>query len=633
MVGTAATVSGVVTSKARGKSVTLQRHQGSTWKTIATGRLSASSTYRFVVRPKTKSTWTLRVVKAGTARLKQGVSPTRTLHAVGHVYVVNAALLPGSVSAGATATMSGRVSPSAAHGKVMVEQLIGRLWKPVATVTLSASSAYTSRFVVSAVGSHSYRARKPLTATVAAGVSAVRVLTVTAPAADATIPPPVVPPPVTPPPVTPPSGKTQRISLSSGGVEGDSLSASPSTSADGRFVAFASSASNLVAGDTNGALDAFVRDRVTGTTARVSVASDGTQSVGEHDGLYPSISADGRYVTFVSTASNLVAGDTNGTEDVFVHDQLVGSTTRVSVAGDGTESNSTVFILGTRPAISADGRYVTFDSFATNLVPGDTNGEEDVFVHDQLTGATTRVNVSTDGTQGIGSESNMFASISGDGRLVAFESDATNLVANDTNAAMDIFVHDLLTGVTTRVNVASDGAQADDTITELSPPSMSTDGRYVAFGSRASNLISGDTNGTEDVFVHDRTTGVTSRVSIASDGTEGNSVFDNNGGNDGAGSPSISGDGRYVAFMSTASNLVPGDANGALDAFVHDRVTGATSRVDVASDGTEGSAGTEAGIGPSISADGLYVAFESAASNLVTGDNNNAMDVFVRSLQ
>ena len=236
-----------------------------------------------------------------------------------------------------------------------------------------------------------------------------------------------------------------------------------------------------------------------GTTTRVSVASDGTQA---NDACGDaSISADGRFVAFDSAASNLVPGDTNGHEDVFVHDRQTGQTTRVSVASDGTQGND----LSDYPSISGDRRFVAFESFASNLVPGDTNGYEDVFVHDRQTGQTSRVSVASDGTQGNSTSED--PSIGGDGRFVAFESHASNLVPGDSNGSLDIFVHDRQTGLTTRVSVASDGTQSDSYSRD---PSISADGRFVAFQSQATNLVAGDTNDVTDVFVHDRVAVVTS---------------------------------------------------------------------------------------------------------------------------
>jgi Tol biopolymer transport system component len=403
------------------------------------------------------------------------------------------------------------------------------------------------------------------------------------------------------------TGTTTRVSVASNGTQGNDESRWPSISADGRYVAFNSIASNLVPGDTNGYADIFVHDRQTGQIIRVSVASDGMQANERSGGA--SISADGRYVAFSSEASNLVPGDTNGWSDMFVHDRHTGQTSRVSLASDGTQGN----IGSTGPSISADGRYVAFTSGANNLVPGDTNHSVDVFVHNRQTGQTSRVSVASGGTQ-----ANSFsdsASISADGRYVAFRSSASNLVPNDTNGWSDIFVHDRQTGETSRVSVASNGTQGNYWSWN---PSISADGRYVAFESFSDNLVPDDTNGYFDVFVHDRQTGETSRISVASDGTQGN--------NDSQQRVSISADGRYVAFVSSASNLVPGDTNGYEDIFIHDRYMGQTSRASMDSDGTQANGSSAF---PSISADGRYLAFVSAADNLVPGDTNEVSDVFV----
>lgn len=322
-------------------------------------------------------------------------------------------------------------------------------------------------------------------------------------------------------------------------------------SADGRYVAFLSAASNLVADDTNNTADIFVHDRQTGQTNRVSVASDGME--GNALSRHPSISADGRYIAFASRASNLVGNDMNSTLDVFVHDQQTGQTNRVSVASDGTEGNDRSY----RPSISANGRYIAFFSNASNLVSGDTNGVGDIFVHDRETGQTDRVSIASDGMEG--NEQSLLPTISADGRYIAYDSYASNLVSGDMNSAWDVFVHDRLTGQTNRVSIASDGSEGNDaSIT----PSISADGRYIAYDSYASNLVADDTNGKADVFVYDRQTGQTSRVSIASDGTQGN---------DDSAYPSISANGRYIGFISYASNLVYNDANGYEDVFVHDR--------------------------------------------------------------
>jgi hypothetical protein len=309
-----------------------------------------------------------------------------------------------------------------------------------------------------------------------------------------------------------------------------------------------SSASNLVEDDTNYMYDVFVHDRETRQTTCVSIASDGSQ--GDWDSEWPSISADGRYVAFHSYAINLVEDDTNGKRDIFVHDRETGETTRVSVASDGSEGNE----YSEWPSISADGRYVAFYSKANNLVSGDTNVMYDVFVHDRETRQTTRVSIASDGSQGNGNSQS--SSISADGRYVAFGSYASNLVGGDTNGRGDVFVHDRETGETTRVSVASDGSQGYG---DSFAGSISADGRYVAFGSEANNLVEDDTNGKRDIFIHDRETGETTRVSVASDGSQGN---------DFSYGASISAYGRCVAFTSEASNLVDDDTNNLKDVFV-----------------------------------------------------------------
>ena len=406
--------------------------------------------------------------------------------------------------------------------------------------------------------------------------------------------------------------ETTRVSVDSSGVEGNDASGwayGVSISADGRTVAFASFAWNLVAGDTNRCLDVFVHDRATGITERVSVDSSGAQGNGWS--IMPSISADGQVVAFSSQASNLVAGDTNGTYDIFVHDRATGITERVSVDSSGAEGNDFCH----QPSISADGQIVAFISKASNLDVRDAYRNFDVFVHDRATRITEMVSVDSSGVPA-NSES-FWPSISADGQIVAFTSWASNLVAGDTNGYVDVFVHDRSTGLTERVSVDSSGAEGNEHCNSYNRSvSISADGQIVAFRSYASNLVAGDTNGFPDVFVHDRSTGLTERVSVDSSGAEGNDQSDE---------PSISADGRVVTISSGASNLVASDTNGFTDVFVHDRVTGLTERVNVDSSGAEANDWSYA---PSISADGQIVAFTSWARNLVASDTNGVYDVF-----
>jgi len=345
---------------------------------------------------------------------------------------------------------------------------------------------------------------------------------------------------------------TTRVSVASGGGQSDSVSIRPALSADGRYVAFDSVATNLVPGDTNGWSDVFVHDRQTGVTTRVSVDSAGGQ--GSDASYRAAISGDGRYVAFESFSPNLVANDLNGQYDVFVHDRQTGVTTRVSVTSGGAEASGGG---SGGPSISADGRYVSFESGAVNLAPGDLNGTYDIFVHDRQTGATERVSVASGGT-----EANNFSingALSADGAVVAFESYASNLVGGDTNGVPDIFTHVRASGVTTRVSVDSLGAQGNGFSTV---PAISGDGRVVGFESGSDNLVAGDTNFYGDVFVHDRQTGATSRVSVDSLGAEANAW---------SADAAITPDGRYVCFFSLAWNLVPGDNNFWNDVFLRDR--------------------------------------------------------------
>ena len=315
-------------------------------------------------------------------------------------------------------------------------------------------------------------------------------------------------------------GTTTRVSVASDGTKFDYFY--PAISADGRYIAFSSNAKNLVPRDTNNTADIFVYDINTEETTRVSIASDGTQWNSYSES--PSISADGRYVAFTSGASNLIPGEINE-GGLFVHDRQTKQTTRI---GDGAQSS-----------ISADGRYVAFwvKTFDTEL-------NASIFVHDRQTSQTTLVSINSDGMEA--DDYSYFPSISADGRYVGFASRAHNLVPENTNGFSNVFVHDRRSKQTTLVNIALDGSGGDGF--GSSSPSISADGRYVAFFSSSNNLVEGDTNAVfvSDVFVRDRLTKQTTRVNVASDGTQSNGS---------SGGPVISADGRYVTFSSSANNL------------------------------------------------------------------------------
>jgi uncharacterized repeat protein (TIGR01451 family) len=404
-------------------------------------------------------------------------------------------------------------------------------------------------------------------------------------------------------------GFTELDSVSSAGVQGDRDSELPAVSADGRFVAFVSLSDNLVPGDTNGAADIFVRDRLTGTTERVNVSSSGAQANGDSGLLNgmggPSISADGRHVAFDSQATNLVKGDTNGAIDVFVRDRGAGTTERVSVASDGTQGNGD----STHPSISADGSRVAFGSFATNLVQPDTNLASDVFVHDRSAGTTVRVSDAPNGSQG--NNWSFSPKLDGNGHLVAFDSFASNLGGNP-NSTVQVFLRDLDSGT---LEAVSSLPGSTDFLEQGELGQISPDGRFVVFDYRSSTVSP------RAIVLLDRTTGTREIESVSDAGAAGNDdSFD----------PVVSSDGRFVSFDSIASNLVSDDTNGRSDVFVRDRQAGTTRRVSVGSNGQQGDLDSAS---PAIDDDGQVIGFQSAASTFVTEGTQSppfANDIFVR---
>lgn len=465
-------------------------------------------------------------------------------------------------------------------------------------------------------------------------------------------------------------GTTTPVSVSTAGdLANSDFRAIPVVSADGRYVAFSHSASNLVARDTNGLSDIFVRDRQTQTTELisrrdpalssatsfgeieyfegVSISADGQRVLfsttardvtaeggapGEFgdfrlylrdysdsepvttlvrpEGQSSWLSANGQYVVFLSFRSNVVPNDTNEIYDLFRLNVATSAIERVNVGNDEAQANSEPGSINS-PPMSADGRYVVFISAANNLVPGDTNGGRDVFVRDLELGTTRRVSVTSSGLQANGDSHR--ASISANGRFVAFTSDADNLVAGDTNQALDVFLHDLQLGTTIRVSLTDADTQADGS------PVVSADGRFVAFESRATNLADGPNE--RNIFVRDIHLGTTRLVSVQLDNSQSSGI---------SFSPSISDDGRFVAFASTASHLVSGDTNDQTDIFVRDLHRGVTTRVNLNAEGQQANGHSHS---PVISGDGTHLVFHSGANNLVPNDLNGADDVFVVALQ
>jgi Tol biopolymer transport system component len=343
------------------------------------------------------------------------------------------------------------------------------------------------------------------------------------------------------------TAKAKRVSVKTSGAEANGLSFMPSISANGRYVAFSSRATNLSSSDTNAQDDIYVHDRKMKRTKLVSKSSSGV--VRGDNSRCPVISANGRFIAFQSEAEDLVGGDTNGMFDVFVHDRKTRKTKRVSIASDGSEEDGP----SRDPSISADGRFVAFESFAGNFSANHGDKHLDVFVHYRVTRKTKRVSLKRGGGSPGGNSSN--PSISADGRFVAFVSGADNLIGSDDNNEYDVFVRGRQKKRTRRVNVKTGGGHTNEGSGDAS---ISASGRFIAFVSDADNLISNDDNGVQDVFVHDRKTKKTRRASVRRLGGEANGA---------SGRPSVSGDGRFVAFESDADDIVT-DGNTEEDVFV-----------------------------------------------------------------
>jgi uncharacterized repeat protein (TIGR01451 family) len=428
-------------------------------------------------------------------------------------------------------------------------------------------------------------------------------------------------------------GFTQRVDVSSKGVQSDRPTQGiyqRFVSVDGRYVVFSSDSTTLVPGDTNSVRDVFLYDVLTGKIERVNVDSSGNPPTTAPNcsnyysgSLDPTISADGRYVAFSSSATTLVANDTNCMPDVFVRDRKLGKTYLISVAASGGGTNDWSGVA----SLSADGRYVAYWSQANNIFANDTNTFQDAFVYDRQTGKTKLVSVSSAGAQG--NNHSGTPTISADGRYVAFGSLASNLISFDINNVGDIFLRDLKTGKTTLVsanpssftgnNLSYRGNDSGEWVNFR--PDISADGRYVAFSSYASDLVGGDTNNQREVFVRDTKTNKTSRAAFDSYGQQATSDSTR---------PAISPDGRMICFVSNASNLDPWNYNGNYQVFSRDLLAGITTLVSQSTDGDLGN--QQSWWASSISADGRYIAFESSANNLVPWDtnDNNSPDIFLR---
>jgi len=353
------------------------------------------------------------------------------------------------------------------------------------------------------------------------------------------------------------SGAAHRVSVSTFGAQGNGNSRVRGVSKDGRYVLFASLATNLVDGDTNGQMDLFLVDRALSLTDRVNVSTSGTQSTGP---VLPqtALSPDGKAVVFASPANNLVMGDTNGETDIFLRNMTNWTTNRISLGQSAEANGDSSWASVSDPAASSSGsRFVAFQSRATNLIDGqaDTNGVDDIFVKQLSTFLLMRVST-VNGTAAQADGMSERPDISPDGKFVAFESDATNLVSGDTNAHRDIYLTDWLNSKTVRVSLSSSGAQPN---ADCNNARVSADGRFVAFESAAGNLVEGDTNGVVDIFLRDMLLRRTYRVSVSSGNAQGNYASVN---------ADISADGRKVVYTSDSNTLVAEDYNSNLDAFL-----------------------------------------------------------------
>jgi hypothetical protein len=400
---------------------------------------------------------------------------------------------------------------------------------------------------------------------------------------------------------------TIRVSVGPNGAQANGSSGAAKVSKGCRYVTFASAATNIKGGGTN-TVDTFLVDAVSGRRWLISKALKGKRPNG--DSRPNGISRTGRFVAYDSGASNLVPHDGNHAYDVFIRDRDRFRSERISVPAEGGWANGPSY----RPAVSAAGRYVAFDSYATNMIADDTSGGFDVFVRDRVERTTERASFGPGGVEANGESTG--AAISSSGRFIVYESGASNLVADDSNGFVDVFIYDRVAATTELVSTGLGGAASNDVSLNAD---ISGNGRYVAFTSRATNLVEDDDNGQSDVFVWDRIAKTTTLVSIATSGEQG--------ADDGALYGTLSDDGSVVTFDGFASNVVPHDTNIAPDVFLHSMTSGVTRRVSVSTSGKQGNWGS---IASAISGSGRCVVFTASSTNLVPHDTNGDSDILMR---
>ncbi len=402
-----------------------------------------------------------------------------------------------------------------------------------------------------------------------------------------------------------------KVSGADSGAVGNGISFEQAMSSNGRFIAFASNAENLTAGDGDGFTDIYLKDMTTGAIERVSLAGAGVEFA--RDARATAVSDDGRYIAFNTAARLLPALDGNFLWDQYIYDRTTG-TVSISSLGNGNVSGDNTLRFN-EGDISDDARYSAFVSRSSNLVPGDTNNARDIFVRDNLTGTVTRASVTSTGGQIATASEDV--DLAGNGGHVVFMNRSNGVVPGDVGNRRDIFLYDLGAATTEKISVSTAGVHGDRHSTD---GSVSDDGRFVVFTSAARNLVAGDTNARNDIFVRDRFLGTTERVSVSSAGVEGNGH---------SGFADISNDGRYIVFESDADNLVAGDTNGLRDVFLHDRTTGVTTRINVPGNDDAGIEDTAAAFTPQISDDGRYITFVSGSQILTPGETGTNADVFI----
>jgi Tol biopolymer transport system component len=395
------------------------------------------------------------------------------------------------------------------------------------------------------------------------------------------------------------NAKTTLVSVSSSGEAANDASGNPALSGDGRFVAFASFATNL---DPSAPGGLFVRDLKTGTTQLVAPASRGVQPI------QPSFSANGRFVAYAEP-------DSFGDGNIYLYDSKSGKTSVVTIGRNGKPAGG----RSQNPSVSANGRYVAFSSDSKQLTRPQPVAPRNEFVRDMKTGKTQQVNVTSNGKPGNGYCHH--PSISGDGRYVAYETQATNIVKGARG--YNVYVRDLKRQRTIFASVSSSGKRANKGSHRAA---ISGDGRYVAFVSKATNLVKHDKNHWADIFVRDLRKGKTKLVSVSSSGRQADHPSN---------APAISNHGGFITFESSAKNLVPGGSDGKLHVFFRDEHSGKTVQVDVSSSGKSANVGVGVLIDAytqslAMSSDGRVAAFESPATNLVPGQTDGNDAVYLR---